>query len=780
MTESLVIIVGQFVILSVLGVAVLSAASDSWRDLLLPAAPIFGAALLAVTMTTTSWFWSAQWGVLTAVLVAGGIVALAVRKGRRPWRMSWPALGTAALVMLVSVPGLAAALIPAWIVGDNTAVMPNSSHDAYYYASESAWLKDFPIDPGPQIANVPGEGNATPAYGPMRTSLDLSVRIGQPLVHAALDFVMNTQSVQTVSPLGALWVMLVGPAAFVTARLLGTRRWLALAAAALSASSALLVHQAYQQNMDSMLGGSLAMLTIGVVLATMIAGRREQPAAPDLAENDPSAPGTPADQRRPRWTNRVVALLPRADALWLSVLILAALVAVYAEYALFVGPALVGGLFLARPRGFAARLASLAVIGLLAVAIAPSAWLRAVQIMLVSRPADAFPSPFMGSERLLVAARLLGITHAAGSPDLNLVTTLAVLLGIGLVGGLALAIFLNRHRGAWLAMIAVGVSYVVMLTQQGKGYTQYRTILLFAPLIILVAVIGWAGLAPWLQRLLALAGQRGAKAGWGVLVAATALAVVGGVGVNLKAVEGALDHSWVQRRHIDAAYTEAREWAETHGGADGRDVAVLDPDIGSQMWLAYTLRNQTLVSYPALRPDYMTKGSYWDGAVDPYYIVGPGAFYTGEVSDRNDRFTLVHLGARAGAVVTPANLVAWNAHAGADGSIGATDVGTILVDAASAAASRKVLVLASHLASGQRVILKIRSGAEGSPVSVFWDGKQAATGTVTGGVAELSIDLKGRESAELHIGIGRDGAPAGTFELVGVDLSAVPGSADPS
>ncbi len=769
MTESLVIIVGQFVILSVLGLAALSVVSEPRRDLLLPAAPIFGAALLAATMSTTSWFWSARWGVLATALIAGGMVTLAARRGRRPWRIPLKSLRTAALVMLVSLPGLAAALIPAWIVGDNMAVMPNSGHDAYYYAAESAWLKDFPIHPGPQIADMPGQGNATPAFGPMWASLDKSVRIGQPMVHAALDVVMGTRSVQTVTPLDGLWVMLVGPAAFVTARLLGARRWAALAAAALSSTSAILIQQAYNQNIDSLLGGSLALLTIGTVLGAIRgASRHDEQPVPDRPEPGPAEP----EPRGPRWWQRVVALTPGARRAVAAVLILGALVAVYAEYALFVGPALVGALVVDRVRGFGTRLASLGSIAVLALAIAPSAWIRGFQTLLVSRPVDSYPSPFMNTGRLLAAARLLGVTGIGGGTDGSKfwrIVGLVAVIGLGIVGGIVLAFVLNRHRGAWIAMIAIGAPYVVVLTSEGKGYTQYRTISLFAPLVILVVVLGWAELYPRLRRLLARGGPRRMGIGWRVVLAATVVAVAGGAVVNLRAGTGSLDDSWVRRRHVDTAYADALEWATVRGGADGRDVTVVDADIASQMWLVYTLSELRLVSYPALRPDYMAKRSYWDGDVDPYYIVGPGAFYAdgSEVLDQNERFTLVHLGDRPGAVATPTELSLWAAHAGTDGSLLGPDAG-------------QILVLARHLAPGQHVILKLRAGNEGLPVSAALEGKEVATATFAGGLAELSVDLGGRESALVQIDMGRDGRLSYAFDLVGLGLSATTGGATPT
>lgn len=752
MTNSVLIILGQLAVLSVLGLAALSIVPSRGRELLLPAAPVFGAGLLAVVMSTTSRFSSALWGLIATVLVAAAIVVLAVYKGRRPWVFSRSALVTTALVWLVCAPGLLVALIPSAIVGDNLAVMPNGNHDAYYYAAESAWLHDHSFSPGPDFSGNPGDGNATPAYGPMLKSLELSIRIGQPMVQAALDWVLGTQSVQTVTPLGALWVFLVGVATFVAVRLLRAGWWAALAGAALASSSAVLVQQAFQQNMDSLLGASLALLAIATMLAALRTAGRPKDAPPDPPADE--APGV---------------------GLWPAVLSLAALVAVYTEYSLFVAPAILGAVFLGGPwrgpwRGLGPRLRRGLTVALLAVVIAPSAWWIAARSFSQNHAGYPGTSPFYSDGFFYAVSRVLGIKTEGGElteshRHFQVIALVATLLGLAMLIGIVASIVRNPFRGAWIALLVVTVPYLVGLSLKNLGYGQARAVSIVMPIVIVIAVLGWSELYPTLHGLAARALKRPA---WvdRALVGACALAVVATAGVNLHADKAAVKPDLVRLLHYDAtADTRALDWAQLYGGKDGRGISVANPDFTTQLWLAYTLRNLPLVSYPRLRFDYLMRVGYWDGEVDPYFIVGAGAFFAGgKVLDKSDKLTLVDFSDRAGVVAFPENQMEWWADAKPDGAMNGPDRG-------------QVMVLANHLPPGQQIVMSIRTDRVNAPVSALVDGQTVARTEVTGGAAKLTIPVHADGATLIRIDLSADGTMTpGSWDFAGIDLATGDGS----
>ncbi len=229
-----------------------------------------------------------------------------------------------------------------------------------------------------------------PADNPMRAALALPLRIGQSMAQAALMVATGGEPVNSVMVLTALWALLVAPAAFVAARLPRVRRALAAAVAVVSATSAILVQQAYQQNVDALLGVGLALLTVASCVAA-------------------------AERRVP---------VPFAA------LVLAGLVAVYTEYALFVAPAVLGAVLQRRRhRGTAVR-RSLAVLAL-AVLVAPTAWVRAVGVLAIDRAADAAASPLIRDGWYLAVSRLVGAAPLTGTAASRSVIALAGLLVLG-------------------------------------------------------------------------------------------------------------------------------------------------------------------------------------------------------------------------------------------------------------------------------------------------------------------------------------------------------------
>jgi len=705
------------VVLCVLGLAVLAPMRAGRRDALLPAAPVLGAALLAVVMSTTSWVVPARGGLLVAVLVAAGLVALAVRHGRRPWRFSRRAVVTAALVLVVGAVGAAVALVPTTWVGDGRAMSANSSHDIYYYVAESTWLLEHPIAPGPQLGLVPGDGNATPADNPMRATLAIPLRIGQPMVQAALMVATGQRAVDSVMVLTALWVLLVAPAAFVAARLLRVRPAPAFAVAVVSATSALLLQQAYQQNVDALLGVSVALLT----LATCV---------------------TATERRVP---------VP------LAALVLVALVAVYTEYAVFVAPAVLAGVLLRRRHRCAAIRRAAAVLAL-AVALAPTAWARGAGVLAVDRAAEAAASPLYSDGRYLAVSRFVGTAPLTGTgTNPGLMT--AALAGL-LVLGWVLAVLVDRYRGLWLTLLVVGLGYLAFVTVEGRGYTQLRSASLLLPLLLLASGSGWAALLRVLgSRTRARGGPVGrtrSVVAVGLVASAAVFAVV-----NLRSAPAGLDRGYVTSRHVDVTFDDIGEWVAEHGGPDGEAVTALVPDIFAQMWAAEALRDTPLVAYPALRPDYLGLTSYWAGESDRFLLVGPGAHVwagTGAVVEQNDRFQLVDLWAGPAVAVTPMDLPAWWPAAAGDGAMTGPDLGTVLVLRSSTATSTPTLELSVPGRTG--------------PVDVLLT--VVETGTTTRAVLDsdgtaVPVDLDGLTRATITVDLAADGvASSETFALIGV------------
>jgi hypothetical protein len=703
-------------VLTALGLAVLAPMRAGRRHALLPAAPVLGAALLAVVMSTTSWWLSARWGLVLAVVAAAVLVVLAAMHGGRPWTYPGRTIWLAALVLGLGAVGAAVALLPNLWAGDGRAMSPNGSHDIYYYLAESTWLLDHPISPGPEIGAIPGTGNATPADIPMRAALDIPLRIGQPMVQAALMAATGRVPIDAIMVLTALWVLLVAPATFVAARLLRVRVGAATAVAAVTATSALLLQQAYQQNVDALLGVSLALLTLAACVAA-------------------------AERRAP---------VP------LAALLLTALMAVYTEYALFVGPAVVVGVLIRRRARPLALRRGAAVLGL-AVALAPTAWVRAAGVLGVDRDADTASSPLADDGWRLAVSRFVGAAPLTGHSPSRTAVVLVTLLVLGWAG----AVLLDRYRWMWLALLTIGLGYLAYATVDGRGYTQLRSASLLQPLLILLAGVGWAAV---LTRLRSPAGN-GAWTRWTAngafrpVVAGLVVATSVVVAVNVRSAASGLDREYAVSRHVDTTYDEVGLWVDENGGLDGRDVTALLPDLFSQIWVAGELRDEPGVAYPALRPDYLGRTSYWGGEADPFLLLGPGAHAdgpTGSVVAENARFRLVDLQAGPVVAASPMELPSWWPAAGPRGEMSGPDLGVVLV-LRSPDAGTPVLELAATGSEKLEVLLTVAETGATSRATIDDDGTAVA------------VDIGDLRSATVTVDIAGDGvASPDTFTLLGV------------
>ena len=273
-------LVGGFLLLTVLGLAVLAPLRRTGsRQVWLPAAPLLGAALTAVVLSATSWVLPVRWGVLVVIGVAIGAVVLAVVRKSRFWVFSRGNIVVAVACWLIGGVAAMVALIPNLMVGDARVISANSSHDAFYYAAESSWLRDYAMLPGPGIESTPALSDLVPTYGPGSRVLLPSAADGPADGGSAITVVLGRDELSTTMPIIALWVMLVSGAAFVAGRLLRLR----IAAASDSRSPlcrpALLINQAYSQNADSLLGISFAVCTVGAVIAAAQGRSPRWPAA---------------------------------------------------------------------------------------------------------------------------------------------------------------------------------------------------------------------------------------------------------------------------------------------------------------------------------------------------------------------------------------------------------------------------------------------------------------------------------------------------------------------
>ena len=719
MIRTLVLIAVQFAILSVVGWAAIALLPRRQRELLLPGVPLFGAAFVAVVMTTTSHFASARLGVGAVLVIVVALLALAVWRAPDGLRLGRRAVAAAALVTVVSGVGAGVALVPTHWAGDNRATPAGGSLDLFYYAAEADWITHHSVEEGPDIGPRPGTGNATPAYRPMEVANIAPLRAGQAMVVAALDTAMGRESVDTITPAVVLWVLLAGIGAAVSALILGLGLRVALVAALVGNGSAMLLTQFNNGNADSLLGTGLALATITSVLAAV----------------------------------------DRRLGIWLPALTAAGLVAVYTEFALYVAPAVAGGVLIGARRDIGPKIVRVLQLSLLSVVIAPFGWTRGIATLLMDRSTAGMglPSPFYTDGAFAAVARFLGVSTLAEVPDHRWPGLLAAAL---VAGGLVCAVLLRPERGAWIALLAVGAAYIARLTAQDGGYVQLRAVELIGPLVFFIALVGYAAGLVWLVP--RLAARRTVLVGGVAVVAAFTL-----VGTNLHTAYATYDRNLIVGRHVDGTYAQAADWVERLGGPEGRDVTVLNPDISSQIWLAYALREERLVAYPALHMSYLWPTEYWGGEVDPYVLLGPGTFSDGArgaVVRRNHRYRLIRLEGTGAVVAAPIELLKWVAFVGADGAMAGPDLGKILVETGTEA-------------SGPLTLHVRIPGIQGHELAASVDGVRTTVVKIRRNTTDITIDLGDRHTAVIELDIDADGVSEGTvaeraFYLDGVSVGA--------
>lgn len=721
MIATVIIVLGQLLFLALVGWSVLALLPRVASGPLLPAAPLVGAALIAVICSTTGLLASAWLGAVVTCLVSLACLAVAARGRRGEPSPSWRTLASLPLGIGLGAGAVGVAALPTVWVGDHRATTGGASLDYFYYAAEAAWLAGHRLAEAPTLEGLPLGQLDSPAYAPMLMSLEAGLRTGQPAILAVFGFLTGMESWSLVTPTGLLWLALVSPTAFAVARFLGLRPVASGVVAFCTASSALTISQSVAGNLDGMLGLSVAILAVGV-MGAVAAGR-----------------------------------LPIA----FGALALAGLVAIYSEYAVVIAPAMLATA-VAGGRALWPRLRRLLAMGLLAIALCPWAWWAAGRTMLVDRTGGGaeWGSPFYSEGTVTSVGRVLGLTPMSGVADRPLVVlTVATVAAVGVV----LACLLSPARAAFVGLVGAGGLLVAYATVNQFGYLQLRTVQLVGPLVIMLAPIGYghawdrwsvrssaqssAGSSAGSSR----AGRRraGRSRAPGSLLAAglACVSVAVWAAANVSAAAEPISREMVHERHADEAYEQMRSWVLEVGPSD---VMTLVPDIETAVWAFYALRDVPGPAYPAVGWAYLGGMPQWDGSVDRYAVLGPGAFL---LSDRepiraNHRFRLVELSGST-AVATPTELTwGWTAFAGPRGEMIGADGSQLLLASGPEGLGRIRLVIDAASASGQ-------------PLAITQDGRTIAEATAEAATT-VTLRLGEQTSAVVTIDVGGDGAKGET------------------
>jgi len=599
------------------------------RAVLLPAAPLLGAVVLVIVLHLTSLLVGVGVGIWIAVaLAAAALVAAVVRN--RSWRFV-PArsLLAAGMVLAVGAIGAVIALLPSFIADSALAIQPSANNDAFYYVSVARWVLDNPITQSPLIGSGPLSGADSPAYGPALESLRLGLRVGQELVNAGVSSLMGLPPVATMSPMLGLYVLLIPGGAWVLGAAFRLPAVARLILGGMLVTSFSLINQTLNQNSDSILGIALLPLVLGLCALVLFRQSDQKPAAP----------------------------------VWLAAISLAALVGTYTEFVPFLFAtlgflAVVGPLATLKTR----VLRALGVLAL-SVVLGPVIWFRAVQGLVLAatlsgRQASDGPSPteaawlFTGPYQALLRGY---------EPAMNGLPTAIAVIGLfaAIVVGVVLALLRSRTRGIAIGGAIAASAGAVVIVSRGDEYISGRAIDMVTPLLIIVAVLGWAGLGRW-----TIAIPRRPLA-----VGLTAVVVIGGlagvaVGARVASTSSIL-HAQDDRIVTDD-FAEAGEWIADLGDPEGADVAVAVGTQYDQLWISDALATMPDVSYINLRGDLGYRSaaitSYWDAEPNRYVLVGPGAYATysaDAVLEQNARFTLLDLSRDATVAVPAVDTANW-------------------------------------------------------------------------------------------------------------------------
>jgi hypothetical protein len=606
------------IVLSGFGLPVLALLSGSVRYRLLPALPIFGVVYLVVLNHALAW--ALPVSITSWVAVGLGVVLMSVGFWRNPlrWRKTRQVLPAGIFVLAVGAVGAVLAWAPSFLARTHLLVQASPNHDAVWYVAAATWIKKHPFMQMPDIGLSPAGGVDSMFFGPMVEAINNVTRLGQEMVLATLSTVTGIDLVEGFSTWLGIWVLLGAGAAWIFGELfrLSTRSRLAIALL-LSVSSAL-IFQVTAQNASSLLGVALVVSSFGVVGSALRQdGRRSVPA-------------------------------------WLAGATVAAALGVYSEYLPFLAVALIALTVIAPVRTIRQRLRSALVVVAFSLAIAPLVWIRAVGSTLF---VGSIASQGGGETELGAALfRLLGplasmVTETTGR--LHVLTVLGV-VGVSVVAivGIVLGLASIRTRGFVVGAGLGSIALAGYLIFTANSYVGHRAVDMITPMVTLSAAVGWIELARRSRN-------------WSVTVrrivaVVTVAALVGAVGVNAaRSIHGVSYRVWSERV-VSEDFSQAAQWVDTDASSTGDDLTVLVGTLWDQLWLAETLNERADAAWVNLRGDLGYRANlelttFWDGEVDRFALVGPGAFMSSDVAllERNERFAFIDWRLTSGVVAVP-------------------------------------------------------------------------------------------------------------------------------
>jgi hypothetical protein len=625
MLEIIGIGVAGVLILSALGFAVLVQVRPDLRRLLIPAVPLVGAAYLVVALHLTGIFLPARIGVWIAAAVA--LVALVIRflldkKAFTDWFAAIPdGLSAAAVGSL----GAVVALTPSLLARSPLAMQATQSNDAFYYVSVSQWVAGNPITTRPSLGGSPLTGVDSPVFGPAYESINLSLRVGQELAQAGLSALTNIPIITGFSPWLGLWVFLIPGGAWVLGAAFGLPRLGRLVLGALLVVSFSVQGQVLQQNADSLLGVPFLALVIGLVV---MASRPK-----------PDHPRVP---------------------LWLPALVLAALVGTYTEYIPLLGMTLAALVIVGPLSGLRPALLRAAGLVGLSLVFGPLIWWRALQgLLFLGTVAAGGNGVGVGPRELaeqisLPVEAYFRVTWPSPS---GLVVTVLVVFALLCAFALVATLFSSRTRAFGIGGVGLSTLVVLYIGSRGNEYITRRAMDMLMPLLIIGAVLGAAVIVAALR-----ARRPGLRAGRGLTLSVTAVVIAGVLAPSYLGVR-MMVHEQADDRIVSPEVGEAADWISDLGG-DGDEVTAAVATLYDQLWLTEALVDESNVSFVSLRGDLGYRGnlfllSYWDGELDPFILIGPGAYFVAEdaaVAEKNGRFQLLDLTRGQVTVAVPVEL----------------------------------------------------------------------------------------------------------------------------
>jgi hypothetical protein len=629
---TLAVVATHLIILAIIGWAALSVVARDLRLRLLPAAPVFGAALIAViTCWTTRWMSITQ--ALSIILLVPLVMALvATRRAREsgespPWQIPWSSVRDLLAGAGACVGGVVLASIPVVVAGDTNIVSPTGVPDGLYFAEVSTWLVDNPMLPGPTVNSPSWPANDPPAAGAAADTVVNNLRYGQSSVAAFLAVMTGQSPYTTLVANSLLWLVLLGMTMMAAGSLLGVNRWFCLLAAFLASNLFFVASQTLNGQNDGLLGSSIALLSI--VLSARV--------------------------------------LEDTRAVWPAVLTAAGLFTVYYEFATMVLPAVAMLTLLGPVRTLLHRVNLIGVVWATSAALVPWAWIWAARSLATTSRLSSGQSAFEGKSDWSLLRTYAGVATFTNHERWNVVLGAVALVGVLATGvGLTLAVLAKNTRGMTIGGVGAFLVLQTTAAMQGSTNLQYRVIQLGLPLLVLFAAKGWHALwklsrpaAGSHRRTQPVAARR--RVPITVLVATLTIAAPLALGAaNFATVAMTTSHERARTQHIPAEFTRAlQELADEVGGSE---ITVLTPSFPDAVGMSLALTEHPDVLFATVPyPGITQVGSMtWDRHPDRYYALGRGVRTFGDVQVVAEvgAYRVVTLG-ESGTIVAPFGSEHW-------------------------------------------------------------------------------------------------------------------------